>query len=91
VIGIAIVEIEKFSKIREGDFSLWNEVFKKKNGSIALKILCLHSICPAFAAKEVAMKAVRKPSMKLYTAVEIKNKPDGKPRQFFDRKRRQFN
>lgn len=58
-LGIDIIKISKFRKIKKEDFSLWNKVFSKNEWTYCFKDkLYAQHLAGIFAAKEAAFKAM---------------------------------
>ena len=81
-IGIDIVSIKKFKRIKESDFKHWQKVFVPKEWQYAFagKIKYAERLAGIFAAKEAAMKAFGKTGVKNFLAFEITHLPSGAPK-----------
>lgn len=84
-VGIDLVSIKKFHKIKIDDFSHWNRVYSKAEWKIAYSASTLSNVIPAlklasmFAIKEAAMKATGLVGPNNFRRFEISYNKDGAP------------
>lgn len=80
MIGIDIIEIDRFESVASDNFSSWDKVFTKVEWDYCfMKPKAEQHLAGIFAAKEAVMKAVGGSIMKNYSAIEITHGEDGKP------------
>lgn len=80
MIGIDIVEIERFEHLKRSDLASWGKVFSKKEWeySFSKKYPAQH-LAGIFAAKEAVMKAIGEDVMRRFDLIEIQHLKSGKP------------
>lgn len=81
-IGIDIISIDKFRRIKVSDFRYWRHVFTEQEWKYAFthKVKSAERLAGTFAAKEAAMKAAGKTSIKSFRKFLVLHKSDGAPR-----------
>jgi len=80
MIGIDIVDIERFKKIGEEDFSSWEKVFTKEEWQYSLgQANSSERLAGIFAAKEAVMKAIGGNLVGRFNRIEITHSADGRP------------
>ena len=80
-IGIDLVAIKRFKKIKKSQYSAWNRVFTEQEWDYAFhdKHSAEH-LAGMFAAKEAAMKASGKAGIENLKTFEITHTAEGAPR-----------
>ena len=80
-IGVDIIEIKRFRRIKVGDYSSWDKVFAPKEWAYAFAAAnAAERLAGIFAAKEAAMKATGKVGPKNFRQFEIIHGKDGEPK-----------
>lgn len=81
-IGIDIISIDKFRRIKISDFKHWGHVFTEHEWKYAFthKVKSAERLAGIFAAKEAAMKAAGKAGLKSFRKFLVSYKSDGAPR-----------
>ena len=80
-IGIDLVAVRRFKKIKKSQYGVWNRVFSEQEWDYAFHDT--HSaqhLAGMFAAKEAAMKASGKTGIENMNMFEIAHTPQGAPR-----------
>lgn len=80
MIGIDIVNIERFAKINQEDLSHWRKFFTESewnNGFGAPDPA--RALAGIFAAKEAVMKAMGGELIGRFDRIQVEHEPDGKP------------
>lgn len=87
MIGIDIINIDRFAKIAREDFSRWDAVFTQSEWEYGFnKPNPAATLAGIYAAKEAAMKSVGGELMKRVDRIEVCYLPDGKPIVKIDKK-----
>lgn len=81
-IGIDLISIDKFRRIKISDFKHWRHVFTEQEWKHVFnhKIKSAERLAGIFAAKEAAMKAFGKTGVKNFLNFEISHLPSGAPK-----------
>lgn len=79
-IGVDIIKISKFRKIKNADFSLWQKVFTKNEWTYCFKdkLYACH-LAGIFAAKEAAFKAMGWTNFSDLGKIEVNHLKNGLP------------
>lgn len=80
-IGIDLISIDKFRRIKISDFKHWKHVFSEQEWKYAFthKVKSAERLSGIFAAKEAAMKAFGKTGVKNFLKFLVSHKNDGAP------------
>lgn len=80
MIGIDLVEIKRFKKIKEGDFARWQKFFSKREWQYAFSSQkSTERLAGIFAAKESAIKALGDKYGGRFDLIEVLHKKNGAP------------
>lgn len=80
MIGIDIVEIKRFKKIKEGDLKYWRKFFSEKEWQHAFEsIKSAERLAGIFAAKEAVMKVLGGKYVGRFDLVEVFYRKTGAP------------
>ena len=82
-IGIDLVAIKRFQKLKAGDYKAWKHVFTVREWTYAFRAHHAHvaeHLAGMFAAKEAAMKASGKVGIENLKTFEIAHTTQGAPR-----------
>lgn len=80
-IGIDIIEVKRFAKIKKSDYGRWDKVFTPKEWAYAFtKANSAEHLTGIFAAKEAGMKATGKVGPKNFRQFEIAHGKSGEPK-----------
>ena len=73
-IGVDLVSVVRFRKIRQADYTRWTHVFSEKEWAYAFgDARSAEHLAGIFAAKEAAMKAYGKASVKKFRLFEVRH------------------
>ncbi|OGY63166.1 MAG: hypothetical protein A3I24_02850 [Candidatus Harrisonbacteria bacterium RIFCSPLOWO2_02_FULL_41_13b] len=80
-IGVDLISIKRFKKLKKNDYQYWSRVFSKKEWGLAFrdKNFSQH-LAGMFVAKEAAMKATGKVGVKNFRFFEISYRKQGEPK-----------
>ena len=87
-IGIDLVQIAKFKKIKKTDYKKWSKVFWPHEWERAFKKKGGEQLAGIFAAKEAAMKALGETSSGNFLDWELRWNKTGRPDLFFKHNKR---
>ena len=82
-IGIDLIAIKKFQKLKAADYKIWAHVFTRDEWAYAFRAhhaRAAEHLAGMFAAKEAAMKASRKTGITHFKTFEIEHTAQGAPR-----------
>ncbi|MEK6897632.1 MAG: 4'-phosphopantetheinyl transferase superfamily protein, partial [Nanoarchaeota archaeon] len=80
MIGIDIILVKKFKKIKVTDYNFWNKFYTKREWRYCFsKAGSYNHLAGIFAAKEAIIKSYRKRIITNYSQIEILHKTIGEP------------
>ena len=80
MIGIDVIDINRFSKLSKGDFSHWDNVFTKSEWEYGFSAPNpARALAGIFSAKESVMKSVGNELMEQFSRIQICHEASGKP------------
>jgi len=80
MIGIDIIDIERFTKLSQEDFSHWNSVFTQSEWDYGFNASNpARALAGIFSAKESVMKSVGDELMKQFSRIQVSHEANGKP------------
>ncbi len=83
-IGIDLIDMYRFSKIKNGDYQKWRHIFTKQEWQYAFKdIHSAEHLAGIFAAKEAAMKAYGVAGISNFLDWEVRHNKNSQPEIFF--------
>lgn len=83
-IGVDLVLISRFKKIRKGGYRHWNKVFTKQEWEYAFKDShAAEHLAGIFALKEAAMKACEEAGISRFQNWEVRHRISGAPKLYF--------
>lgn len=89
MIGVDLIEIKRFSPIKQRDYKFWDKVYTFKEWEYCFKkALPARHLAGVFAAKEAVIKALVKQSVKSLKQVEIKHLANGQPQVVLKNKKK---
>jgi phosphopantetheine--protein transferase-like protein len=79
-VGIDLISLKRFQKIKKSDYKKWQKVFRLSEWNYAFKSnKSAERLAGIFAAKEAAMKATGKVGPAYFQKWEIQHESNGKP------------
>jgi len=80
MIGIDIISINRFKKLKEGDHENWEKFFTAEEWQYCFREAnFFEHLAGIFAAKEAAIKACEKKKVNNLSQIEIKHSENGQP------------